>query len=100
MWEQTHGMNPTYILGCAQTIYINAGPKRNSYFHEKFAIDKKVSTGPQKKVEFTLIRNECESTRQQIFLSSTSRIQINKCYEKPVITTQIEAKKVKGENKR
>ena len=44
--------------------------------------------GPQKKVEFTLIRNECESMRQQIFMSSTSRIQINKCYEKPVITAR------------
>lgn len=29
-----------YILGCAQTIYINASPKENSYFHEKVAIDK------------------------------------------------------------
>lgn len=40
----------TYILGCAQTIYINAGPKENSYFHEKVAIDKKWVWGHRRKL--------------------------------------------------
>lgn len=69
-------------------------PRRILIFMKRLPLIK-VSMGPQKKVEFTLIRNECESTRKQIFLSSTSRIQINKWYKKTVITPRQKLKKSK-----
>lgn len=69
----------TYILGGAQTIYINDIPSRNSYFYKKVYNWEKVSTGLyQEAVDFTLIRDEYESTRQHTFLPLPLEIQVNR----------------------